>query len=134
MKLFKKYGVVIGIMVLVLFIGCGSTDLTYHNIDAPTAYKMSILNDTLLLDVRTPAEYAQGHIKNSVLIPVQVLKTNYTKILAHKDKKILIYCRSGNRSVTASNILSNNGFNRIYNLKGGIKAWIKNRYPVQKGQ
>ncbi len=132
----KKYKVFISIVVLVLLIGCGSgsTDLSYKNIDAPTAYKMSTQDDTLLLDVRTPAEYVQGHIENSVLIPVQVLKRDYTKILAHKDKKILIYCRSGNRSVTASNILLNNGFNRIYNLKGGIKAWIKNRYPVQKGQ
>ena len=88
----------------------------------------------LILDVRTPAEYAQAHIANSVLIPVQVLHTEYTRLNGYEDKKILIYCRSGNRSVTASTILIKNGFSRLYNLQSGIKDWIKHQYPVQTGQ
>ncbi|MBU1342293.1 MAG: rhodanese-like domain-containing protein, partial [Proteobacteria bacterium] len=87
---------------------------------------------TLILDVRTLGEYTQGHIKNSFLIPVQVLTTEHIKIMDHKDNPILIYCRSGNRSVTASNILTKNGFKKLYNLKGGIKDWIKNGLPIEK--
>ncbi len=88
--------------------------------------------NVLLLDVRTQGEYRAGHIKNSVLIPVQVLAAEHEKINGHKTEQIIIYCRSGNRSVTASNILLGKGFKNIYNLKGGIKDWVKNGFPIEK--
>ncbi len=104
----------------------------YQDIDARESFEMIQNDHLLILDVRTPAEYKAGHIKNSILIPVQVLSTEYKKILEYQDKSVLIYCRSGNRSVTASKILLENGFKPIYNMKGGIKSWIKNGYPVEK--
>ena len=106
----------------------------FINVDADEALQMTNDPDVLILDVRTPAEYAQAHIENSVLIPVQVLHTEYRKLKGHENKKILVYCRSGNRSVTASNILIKNGFNHLYNLKSGIRDWVKHRNPVQAGK
>ncbi|MCK9373718.1 MAG: rhodanese-like domain-containing protein [Sulfuricurvum sp.] len=75
-----------------------------------------------LLDVRTPEEFAQEHIEGATLIPVQVLSENLSKLEPLKDKTIIVYCRSGNRSVSASRILSNNGFTPL-NVTGGINGW-----------
>jgi rhodanese-related sulfurtransferase len=51
-----------------------------------------------------------------------------------KDKPILVYCRSGNRSIPASQILSRNGFKKIYNLQNGINGWMKDDLPVERQQ
>ena len=85
-----------------------------------------------LLDVRTLQEYDQdGHLVNAILIPVQELEARIDLLLPFRNKKIVIYCRSGNRSVTAARILSKHGF-YIYNLDGGINNWKKEHLPVEK--
>ncbi len=75
-----------------------------------------------LLDVRTPEEFAQEHIEGATLIPVQVLSEKLSELQSVKGNKIIVYCHSGNRSVTASRILVKNGFTPI-NVKGGITEW-----------
>ena len=84
----------------------------------------------LILDVRTPREYNAGHLKDAVLIPVQVLHNNLGKLSEYKDKDILIYCATGNRSTVASRILIENGFKRITNMRYGIVDWNAKKYPV----
>jgi rhodanese-related sulfurtransferase len=85
-----------------------------------------------LLDVRTLQEYNQdGHLVNAMLIPVQELEARINLLLPFKNKKIIIYCRSGNRSVTAAHILSEHGF-YVYNIDGGINNWKKEHQPVEK--
>ena len=78
--------------------------------------------DIILLDVRTKEEYETGHIKDSVLVPVDNLKVEVEKELKDKEALIFVYCRSGNRSVTAANILIELGYKNVFNL-GGIKDW-----------
>ena len=72
-----------------------------------------------LLDVRTIEEYKKGHLRDATLIPVQYLAQNLGILKTEKNKKILVYCATGNRSVGASRILEENGFTPI-NVKGGI--------------
>lgn len=114
--------------------GCSNAteNETYQNIDAKEAFDLIQNKEVLILDVRTPGEYAAGHIKNSVLIPLQVLETDYTKILDHSEKPVFLYCRSGNRSVAASKILIKNGFKKLYNLKSGINDWVKKGLPIER--
>ena len=83
----------------------------------------------LLLDVRTRAEYDRGHIAGSVLIPVQELQRRVSELDAYKNKDILLYCATGNRSTVASKILIDRGFTRIMNMRRGIVAWSKS-YPI----
>lgn len=78
--------------------------------------------NVFLLDVRTPEEFAQEHIEGSTLVPVQVLSEKLSELQSVKDKKIIVYCHSGNRSVVASRLLSKNGFTPL-NVKGGITEW-----------
>ena len=72
-----------------------------------------------LLDVRTVKEFKSGHLRNAKLIPLSELEKNLDKLQADKHKKIIVYCRSGNRSVSASRILEKNGFTPL-NVKQGI--------------
>jgi len=84
----------------------------------------------LVLDVRTPGEYSRGHLKDSVLIPVQQLQARWQEIAGYKNKDVLIYCATGNRSTVAAKILIDNGFKRIFNLRQGISGWEREKLPV----
>jgi rhodanese-related sulfurtransferase len=77
-------------------------------------------NNVTLLDVRTVEEYKMvGHLPNTILIPLDKLKANLQMLQNVKQTNILVYCNSGNRSVTASRILEKHGFTPI-NIRGGI--------------
>ena len=80
-----------------------------------------------IIDVRTEQEYYEGFIEGAVLIPVQELENMLEKL--PQDKPIIIYCRSGNRSRKAAEILVRNGFKMVYDM-GGINKWIDKGYPV----
>lgn len=84
-----------------------------------------------ILDVRTQGEFHSGHIKDS--LNVDYYSSNFKDVLQKQDKNKLyiVYCRSGNRSLKSSLIMSQMGFdNKIYNLQGGIKSWILNNFPI----
>lgn len=82
-------------------------------------------NDVQIIDVRTPKEYKNGHIKNSTLINFfdDDFKEQLSKL--PQDQEILVYCRSGNRSGKTSKILENLGYKNVYDLKGGMLLWEK---------
>ena len=82
-----------------------------------------------ILDVRSIAEYKEGHLRNATLIPLDRLKENLHKLESVKGKHILVYCRSGNRSISASRLLQSNGFSPL-NVKGGIIAFIQNKATI----
>ena len=95
----------------------------FESISPKQAYELLQKDPSItLLDVRTPEEYAPEHIAGAILIPIQVLSENLSKLVNAKDKKIIVYCHSGARSVAASRILTQNGFTPL-NVKGGITAW-----------
>ena len=95
----------------------------FESISPRSAYGL-LQNDpkVVLLDVRTPQEFSEGHIAEATLIPVQELSQNISMLEGVKDKKIIVYCHSGTRSIAASRILVENGFVPL-NVTGGITAW-----------
>lgn len=80
--------------------------------------------DVLLLDVRTKDEFREHSIEDAKNISLQELLNNIDEIEAYKDKTVIVYCRSGHRSVTACNILAEEGFKKLYNLKSGILDYM----------
>ena len=78
--------------------------------------------DAIILDVRTPAEFASGHIEGAVNIPVETIGKEPPEGLSDLDATILVYCRSGNRSATASKALVSMGFSEVYDF-GGLNTW-----------
>ena len=89
-------------------------------------------NNITILDVRTQAEYQSiGHIQNAILIPVQELETRLDELKEFKNHKLLVYCASGNRSISASRILYKHEFNP-YNVNGGLSSWKNSGYKIIK--
>jgi len=107
-------------------------DTEYLELNAKQAKELIEESSPLILDVRTPNEYYRGHIEDSRLIPLQQLEMRVSEIEQYKGKEILLYCRSGNRSTVAAEILNRNGFKKLYNLKHGIIDWKKSGYKVVK--
>lgn len=81
-----------------------------------------------VLDVRTPAEWANGHIPRATLVPLDELEDRLRELPA-KDAKILVHCAAGGRSLQACQILADKGWMRLLNLAGGMHAWPG---PVEK--
>ena len=137
MIFFKNYTDVlywIAMIGLVLFFAYtkGWIFANFESISAKKAIEMIQNDDNIsILDVRTPQEYKQGHLPDSTLIPVDKLEANIAMIQAYKAKKILVYCASGNRSVSASRILKAQGFVPI-NVKGGLMSLNKNGAEIVK--
>jgi rhodanese-related sulfurtransferase len=90
----------------------------------------------LIIDVRTQEEYVGnlGHIKGSILRPVQEIEDWYKEFLEYQNKTIYLVCRSGNRSGRATRFLLEHGFTRVANLAGGMLAWNNKEYPIEKGE
>lgn len=102
--------------------------------EANTNDALQLINHkgAFVLDVREPAEYANGHLLGATLIPLTQLKSRIGELEKYKAQPMLVVCRSGNRSATACAILSNRGFDQAYNLTGGMMAWQKANLPTQK--
>ena len=79
--------------------------------------------EVIILDVREQDEYDSGHIPGAVLLPVGTIdEDTAAEVIPEKDSTVLVYCRSGNRSKTASSTLADFGYNNIYEF-GGINTW-----------
>ena len=132
----KTYSVILASIILAALIsGCLSSTTQpekpkYVDISVQQGKEMIDKGEFFILDVRTREEYNESHIMGSTLIPVEDLDIRFKEL--PRDKKILVYCRTGSRSATASEILVKNGFTLIYNMQGGITGWKNAGYEVVK--
>lgn len=104
-------------------------DKTFGDISAKEAQMMiekNLGNEAfVILDTRTPGEYNQGHIENSVFLDYSS-RDFYTKVSAlDKNKTYLVYCHSGGRSGSTMQYMKKNGFKEAWNMAGGIVGWQK---------
>ncbi len=96
---------------------------------------ISIINhdNAVLLDVREVSEVSSGSMLNDALhIPLSTISKRLSELDKYKDQSVLVYCRSGNRSGSVCRTLSGRGFEKVYNLAGGIMAWEDAHLPVSK--
>ncbi len=135
MMVSKKTSIVILVVVAVLAAAAAiytpplfQTD-NYGNVSVSEAYDL-IQNEAglVVLDVRTQAEYNDGHIEGAILIPVAEIADRLNELSA--DDEILVYCRSGNRSSTAVGIMGDAGFTKIYHMNQGMNGWLAEGLPV----
>ncbi len=117
---------IISIIIAMIFLtGCSQevNKLSYKQITTEAAVEM-MADETnyIILDVRTPEEYAEGHIKSAINIPNETIGDEEVKELPDKEQLIMIYCRSGNRSKQAADKLVKLGYSNIVEF-GGINTW-----------
>ena len=111
--------------MLLVLTGCGGSTVenTYQQITQEEAKEMMDTQEVIVLDVREQDEFDAGHIPGAVLLPVgTITKDNAAAVIPEPDSVVLVYCRSGNRSKTASKALADLGYTHIYEF-GGINTW-----------
>lgn len=89
-----------------------------NNVQAEELIKEN--KDLVILDVRTFSEFKSGKIPNAINIPVDEMEWELEQLESYKNKEILVYCKVGMRSSVGCNFLENEGFKKLYNLRGGI--------------
>ncbi len=104
----------------------------YKDLSASEMVQLMNHHDPILLDVRESSELNQGMIKGAKHIPMSSLSSRVSELEKYKDRKIIAYCRSGQRSSQACRILKKHDFNDVYHLAGGVLAWEAANLPVGK--
>jgi len=86
----------------------------------------------VVLDVRTPEEYAAGHVPGAINIPHDQVESRLAELAAARDQDVVVYCRSGKRAALALEVLQKNGFTRLGHLEGDMEEWSARGRPVDK--
>jgi rhodanese-related sulfurtransferase len=141
----KKQNLVIGFVLALIILVIGAvvilprisgdgdsgSDLLVKNQEVTVEEAYQLYEDGVYtLDVRTAEEYQAGHIPGSVLIPLDELALRAGELPV--GEPILIYCRSGNRSLEAMNLLAGAGFMNLSSMDGGFNDWVAAGYPAEK--
>lgn len=97
-----------------------------------TAKSTTESTNIIVLDVRTPDEFAEGHIKGAINISHDQINNQLDEIIAYKDQTVVVHCRSGRRAVSAEQALIAAGFSDVLHLEGDILAWQAAKLPLEK--
>ena len=120
---------VLGLTAILSSLTACNTDSVYKNVSVADLKAASEPN-RMILDVRQPEEFAQGHVQGAKLIPLGQLEANLARV--PDNAPVYVICRSGSRSMRASDILVKNGKTDVRNVKGGTLAWQAAGYPVAR--
>jgi len=124
--LFAALAVILALLVHNLILGGKGS------IDPQGATELINHRDAIVVDVRPAADFATGHIINAQNIPMNGFKNQIGSLHKHKEKPIIVSCRSGSQSSAACQQLRKEGFTEVYNLRGGILAWQSANLPLTR--
>lgn len=88
--------------------------------------------DAVVVDVRDQGDFTQGHIPNALHVPLSDLERRSSELEKFKNRPVILYCERGSRSQTALGTLKKSGFEKLYNLRGGLFEWQKAGHPVSR--
>lgn len=125
-----KYKLLITLVITLLLVAC-SNGGEYVKLTPDEAGERIMNEDVVILDVRTQAEYDEIHVDGSVLLTLDTIGDDTTDVLTDKDAVLFVYCRSGNRSKTASRKLIELGYANVFDI-GGIYDFLDNKYFEDK--
>lgn len=105
---------------------------TIYTVDVITLNSWLESTEAIILDVREPYEYQEGHINGAINIPLSAILVEIDQIKDIQGKKIVLQCKVGGRSMRACQLLQAEGFvHDVWNLEGGINAWKEAGYNIQ---
>jgi rhodanese-related sulfurtransferase len=87
---------------------------------------------SVVLDIRSPEDFAAGHIRDARHIPLKELKSRISELDKFKSKSVIVVCSSGAQSSRAASVLKSAGFGDVYSLDGGLAAWRAQGLPTAK--
>lgn len=121
--------VILGMLIWTLFQGAGRG---VKKLSPADATQLINREDAVVLDVRSDGEFNQGHIVNAVHVPQKAVSESLDKLEKYRDRPIITACRTGQMAAAAGNVLRKSGFERVYNLQGGLLAWESANLPLTK--
>jgi len=136
MKTILKFGLIV--FIAISTVACKNkkpsktvTELGAINVVTPVDFKAKSVGQTII-DIRTPEEFAGGYIEGA--ININFFDKTFLEQVAKldKNKPVFLYCRSGNRTSSASKKIAELGFKEVYDLQGGISNWSKSNYKIIK--
>ncbi|WP_234554965.1 rhodanese-like domain-containing protein [Thermus caliditerrae] len=116
----------LALLPLVLLAACGPKG-SYQNVGPEELYR-ALESGAVVVDVRTPQEFAAGHVPGAINLPVEAITSWADQV--PKDKPVYLYCRSGNRSRQAAEYLKKKGYTNLYNVEGGVLAIERAGYSL----
>ena len=137
----KKLIILIPFLLLLALAACGGGDTAVvdptgeqlelpQTVDVATVAEVKGREDVVVLDVREPWEYEEGHIPGVTLIPMQEVPNRLDEIPT--DETVIVTCRTGNRSGQVAEYLRQQGYGNVHNMAGGIVAWEQAGYEVER--
>jgi phage shock protein E len=114
--------IALSVFAAVLLSSCSSSN-SVKGMDAQAFSQIATTSSTYVLDVRTPGEFAAGHLANAHNIDVESSTFGSAILKLDKHATYAVYCHSGRRSAIATAQMEKAGFDHIYNLNGGLEAW-----------
>jgi rhodanese-related sulfurtransferase len=112
-------------ILLLLFTSCGNINQPSINYISESEF-LELNDDFELIDVRTKSEYESGFIESALNIDFFSDTFESDVLSLNKNSKIILYCRTNNRSTKSANLLKKNGYKNLNVIKGGITDWVKN--------
>jgi len=125
--LFAALGLVSALLIYNLVSGMDKSSI--HPFQATAKINQE---EAVIVDVRPMADFSAGHIINSINIPMNGFNNQINRLEKHRNKPIIVTCRSGAQSSSACKQLHKEGFEKVFNLKGGILAWQDANLPVSR--
>lgn len=119
------------LLLLLLVTGCSTSEMRDVAQDE-LLQRINAKQSGLILDVRTPTEYAEGHVPGAINIPHDQLTARMSEVAGFKEKDVVVYCRSGKRAAIATDVLKQAGFSKLLHLQGDMSGWRENGLPVEK--
>ena len=104
----------------------------HHNVNVDQLTRLFNQQNAQVIDVRPKEAFDQGHIVNAINLPLADIADGKAKINKLKKKPVVVYCQIGKSSQTASRHLTDAGFEQVFNLQGGLNAWISDKLPLSK--
>lgn len=128
----KRYvaGLVLLAAGVLILGGCSSKGSAITNMNTKDFSEKTQQAGVVVLDVRTPGEFSQGHIQGAMNIDVEAPTFSSEIAKLDKTKTYAVYCRSGNRSGVATKAMAKAGFTHLYNLENGITDWMAQGMPT----
>ena len=120
------------LLALVFFNEMKIATQRFASLTPAAAVQLMNKEDVVVLDVREPSETIGGKIAKAIQIPVSGMTKRIDELDKHKDKTMLVYCKTGARAGVACKQLSKNGFDKVYSLNGGLMAWQEAHLPLSK--
>lgn len=105
----------------------------YREVSPSQATQLINREDAVVLDVRSTSEFEQGHIAGAKNFPAEGLEQQEKQLGKFRDKPVILCCNAGTRSSRAAGWLTSQGFETVYVLAGGIRAWQSDNLPLEKG-